>query len=160
MWYLFYPLYTPTGDTVPHRLHILKNPLVRRYHFGVCCLHQMKEYRWETSASDLNSESLSYGWKWETLFLYWDISISMNYERMHSCANKLAPERELGSDITEGVGENWGRCQDRKPLAINLGHCKCVDVATFHSSPNHLTKFVDVCLREEKRREEEKRRIL
>lgn len=70
----------------------------------------------------------------------------MNYERMRSCANKLAPERELGSDITEGVGENWGCCQEIKPFAINLGHCKCGDIAKIHSSPDHLTKLADGCL--------------
>lgn len=31
---------------------------------------------------------------------------------MRSCANKLAQERELGSDITEGVGEIWECCQE------------------------------------------------
>lgn len=45
-------------------------------------------------------------------FLYWEVSISMNYKRMRSCANKLAQERELGSDITEGVGEIWECCQE------------------------------------------------
>lgn len=70
----------------------------------------------------------------------------MNYERMRSCANKLAAERELGSDITEGVGESWGRCQEIKPFAINLGHCKCGDSAKIHSSTDHLTKLVDGCL--------------
>ena len=51
-------------------------------------------------------------------------------------ANKLAPEQELGSDITEGEGENWRRCQEIKPFAIILGHYKCGETAKIHSSPD------------------------
>lgn len=125
---------------VPHRLHTLKNPLVRRYCFGVSLLFALDErLRWETRASDLYGEWVSHGWCRQTLFLHWDVSISMNYERMRSCANKLAPERELGSDFAEGVGENWGCCQGIKPFTINLGHCKwwwyCEDSLICRSSP-------------------------
>lgn len=70
----------------------------------------------------------------------------MNYERMRSCANKLASEKRLGSDFTEGAEKYRGRCQEIKPRAINLGRCKCGDFAMIHSSPDHFTKLVDGCL--------------